>query len=59
MDYVRYPMNGISGSPDYFAASRDLILVVLRGIAGGLREVKQPKSEMITFLKNYFEVPEL
>jgi hypothetical protein len=24
-------MNGISGSPDYFAASRDLVLVVLRG----------------------------
>ena len=52
-------MNGISGSRDYFAANRDLILVVLRAMAGGLREVKQPKSEMITFLKNYFEVPEL
>ena len=57
-DYVRYPMNGISGSPDYFAANRDLVLAVLRGMAGGVREVKQRKSEMIPFLKSYLEVPE-
>jgi NitT/TauT family transport system substrate-binding protein len=57
-DYVRYPMNGISGSPDYFAANRDLVLAVLRGMAGGARDVKERKSDMITFLKGYLEVPE-
>lgn len=57
-DYVRYPMNGISGSPDYFAANRDLVLALLRGMAGGVRDVKQRKSEMITFLKSYLDVPE-
>ncbi len=57
-DYVRYPMNGISGSPDYFTANRDLVLAVLRGMAAGARDVKQRKSEMITFLKGYLEVPE-
>ena len=57
-DYVRYPMNGISGSPDYFAANRDLVLALLRGMAGGVRDIKQRKSEMITFLKSYLEVPE-
>lgn len=57
-DYVRYPMNGISGSPDYFAANRDLVLALLRGMAGGMRDVKQRKSEMITFLKSYLDVPE-
>ena len=46
------------GSPDYFAANRDLVLAVLRGIAGGVRDVKQRKSEMITFLKSYLDVPE-
>jgi hypothetical protein len=29
-------MNGISGSPDYFAGNRDLVLAVLRGMAVGL-----------------------
>src|SRR6516164_286479 len=57
-DYVRYPMNGISGSPDYFAVNRDLVLAVLRGMAGGARDVKERKSEMITFLKGYLEIPE-
>lgn len=57
-DYVRYPTNGISGLPDYFAANRDLVLAVLRGVAGGIRDVKQRKSEMITFLKSYLDVPE-
>jgi NitT/TauT family transport system substrate-binding protein len=57
-DYVHYPMNGVSGSPDYFAANRDLVLALLRGIAGGVRDVKQQKSEMITFLKGYLELPE-
>jgi len=57
-DFVRYPMNGISGSPDYFANNRDLVLAVLRGVAGGVRDVKQRRSEMIPFLKEYLEVPE-
>jgi NitT/TauT family transport system substrate-binding protein len=57
-DYVRYPMNGVSGSPEYFAANRDLVLAVLRGMAGGVRDVKQRKSEMVPFLKGYLEVPE-
>ena len=57
-DYVRYPMNGISGSPDYFANNRDLVLALLRGVAGGVRDVKQRRSEMIPFLKEYLEVPE-
>jgi NitT/TauT family transport system substrate-binding protein len=57
-DYVRYPMNGVSGSPDYFAANRELVLAVLRGMAAGVRDVKQRKSEMVPFLKNYLEVPE-
>src|SRR5262245_15073649 len=35
-DFVRYPMNGISGSPDFFAANRDLVLALLRGVAGGV-----------------------
>ena len=29
-DFVRYPMNGISGSPDYFANNRDLVLALHR-----------------------------
>jgi len=57
-DLVRYPMNGISGSPDYFAANRELVLAVLRGLAGGVQDVKQRKSEMIPFLKSYLDVPE-
>ena len=57
-DFVRYPMNGISGSPDYFANNRDLVLALLRGVAGGVRDVKQRRSEMIPFLKEYLEVPE-
>ena len=57
-DLVRYPMNGISGSPEYFAANRDLVLAVLRGMAGGVHDVKQRKSEMIPFLKSYLDVPE-
>ena len=57
-DFVRYPMNGISGSPDFFAANRDLVLALLRGVAGGVRDVKQRRSEMIPFLKEYLEVPE-
>ncbi|HVO95286.1 MAG TPA: ABC transporter substrate-binding protein, partial [Terriglobales bacterium] len=32
-DLVRYPMNGISGSPEYFAANRELVLAILRGMA--------------------------
>jgi hypothetical protein len=51
-------MNGISGSPDYFAKNRDLVLALLRGVAGGVRDVKQRRSEMIPFLKEYLEVPE-
>ena len=57
-DLVRYPMNGISGSPEYFVANRELVLAVLRGLAGGVRDVKQRKSEMIPFLKSYLDVPE-
>ena len=57
-DFVRYPMNGISGSPDFFAANHDLTLALLRGVAGGVRDVKQRRSEMIPFLKEYLEVPE-
>jgi ABC-type nitrate/sulfonate/bicarbonate transport system substrate-binding protein len=57
-DFVRYPMNGISGSPDFFAANRDLTLALLRGVAGGVRDVKQRRSEVIPFLKEYLEVPE-
>jgi hypothetical protein len=41
---MRYPMNAISGSPEYFAANCDLVLVVLRGMAGEVRDVKQRKS---------------
>jgi NitT/TauT family transport system substrate-binding protein len=57
-DYVRYPTNGISGLPDYFAANRELVVALLRGIAGGVRDVKQRKSEMVAFLKTYLDVPE-
>src|SRR3990172_273617 len=57
-DYVRFPINGVSGSPDYFSANRDLAVALLRGMAGGVRDVKQRKSEMITFLKSYLDVPE-
>jgi len=57
-DLVRYPMNGISGSPEYFAANRDLTVAILRGMAGGVREVKQRRAEMIPFLKSYLDVPE-
>lgn len=57
-DYVRFPINGISGSPDYFSANRDLVVAVLRGMAGGVRDVKQRKAEMVAFLKSYLEVPE-
>lgn len=57
-DYVRYPMNGVSGSPDFFAANRDLVLALLRGLAAGVRDVKQFKSEMVPFVKSYLDVPE-
>lgn len=57
-DYVRYPTNGIAGLPEYFAANRDLVLAILRGIAAGIRDVKQRKPEMVTFLKSYIDVPE-
>ena len=57
-DYVRFPINGVSGSPDYFSANRDLAVALLRGMAGGVRDVKQRKAEMVTFLKSYIEVPE-
>jgi NitT/TauT family transport system substrate-binding protein len=57
-DYVRYPMNGVSGAPDYFAANRELVLALLRGMAAGVRDVKQRKSEMVPFVKSYLEVPE-
>jgi NitT/TauT family transport system substrate-binding protein len=57
-DYVRFPINGVSGSPDYFAANRDLAVALLRGMAGGVRDVKQRKAEMVTFLKSYLEIPE-
>ena len=57
-DYVRYPTNGIAGLPDYFAANRNLVLAVLRGIAAGIRDVKLRKPEMVTFLKTYLDVPE-
>jgi ABC-type nitrate/sulfonate/bicarbonate transport system substrate-binding protein len=57
-DYVKYPMNGVSGSPEYFAANRDLVIALLRGIAGGARDVKERKSEMASFLKGYLDVPE-
>jgi len=35
-----------------------LVLAILRGVAGGVRDVKQRRSEMIPFLKEYLEVPE-
>ena len=57
-DFVRYPMNGISGSPDYFAKNRELVLAFLRGVVGGVRDVKQRRSEMIPLLKEYLDVPE-
>src|SRR4030095_9211565 len=50
-DYVRYPMNGISGSPDYFTANRDLVLAVLRGMAGGARGGEEKKTKKQNFLK--------
>ena len=40
------------------AANRDLVLVVLRGIASGIRDVKQRKPEMIAFVERYLDVPE-
>jgi len=39
-------------------ANRDLVLAVLCGIAAGIRDVKQRKPEMVTFLKTYLDVPE-
>lgn len=57
-DYVRFPINGVSGSPAYFAANRDLAVALLRGMAGGVRDVKQRRAEMISFLKSYLEIPE-
>jgi len=32
-------MNGVSGSPNYFAANRELVLAILRGMVGPVREV--------------------
>ncbi|MGE5307019.1 MAG: hypothetical protein ACM3TN_27245, partial [Alphaproteobacteria bacterium] len=31
---------------------------LLRGMAGGVRDVKQRRAEMISFLKSYLEIPE-
>jgi NitT/TauT family transport system substrate-binding protein len=57
-DFVRYPLNGVAGSTDFLAANRELVLAFLRGVAGGVRDVKQRKSEMIPFVKEYLKLPE-
>jgi NitT/TauT family transport system substrate-binding protein len=57
-DFVRYPLNGVAGSTDFLAANRELVLAFLRGVAGGVRDVKQRKAEMIPFVKEYLKIPE-
>jgi NitT/TauT family transport system substrate-binding protein len=57
-DFVRYPLNGVAASTDFLANNRDLVIAFLRGLSGGIREVKQRRSEMIAFVKAYLELPE-
>ena len=57
-DFVRYPLNGVAGSTDFLAGHRELVLAFLRGVAGGVRDVKQRKAEMIPFIKEYLKIPE-
>jgi NitT/TauT family transport system substrate-binding protein len=57
-DFVRYPLNGVAASTDFLANNRDLVLAFLRGVAGGVRDIKQRKSEMIPFVKEYLKLPE-
>jgi NitT/TauT family transport system substrate-binding protein len=57
-DFVRYPLNGVAASTDLLATNRALVLAFLRGVIGGVRDVKQRKSEMIPFVKEYLKLPE-
>jgi NitT/TauT family transport system substrate-binding protein len=57
-DFVRYPLNGVAGSTDFLGGNRELVLAFLRGVAGGVRDIKQRKSEMIPFVKEYLKLPE-
>ena len=57
-DFVRYPLNGVAASADFLANNRDFVVAFLRGVAGGVREVKQRRSEMIAFVKEYLDLPE-
>jgi NitT/TauT family transport system substrate-binding protein len=57
-DFVRYPLNGVAASVDFLANNRDLVLAFLRGVAGGVREVKQRRAEMTAFVKSYLKLPD-
>ncbi len=57
-DFVRYPLNGVAASADFLANNRDSVLAFLRGLAGGVRDVKSRRSETIAFVKEYLELPE-
>jgi NitT/TauT family transport system substrate-binding protein len=49
---------GVAGSTDFLTGNRELVLAFLRGVAGGVRDVKQRKAEMIPFVKEYLKIPE-
>jgi len=55
-DFVRYPLNGIAASAEFLAKNRALVLALLRGVAAGVRDVKERKSATIAFIKKYLNL---
>jgi NitT/TauT family transport system substrate-binding protein len=55
-DFVRYPLNGIAASAEFLAKNRELALSLLKGVAAGVQDVKQRKSDAIGFIKKYLSL---
>jgi NitT/TauT family transport system substrate-binding protein len=55
-DFVRYPLNGIAASTEFLAKNRSLAISLLKGVAAGVKEVKQHKPETIAFIKKYLSL---
>jgi NitT/TauT family transport system substrate-binding protein len=57
-DFVRYPLNGIAASNEFLEKNRPLAISLLKGVAAGVRDVKQRKSDTIAFIKKYLSLKE-
>jgi NitT/TauT family transport system substrate-binding protein len=55
-DFVRYPLNGIAASTEFLPKNRLLAISLLKGLAAGVRDVKQRKAETIAFIKKYLSL---